>query len=223
MYRPRDFPDKFWLPVKTTRETADADFAEWSARHPDADKADRDQARIDLVIKPVYFAFADALCDVARLGLIPIEEFETTFNTDLLNFRLNLSAETRPGADPEFAYADPPDTVFNDAALQAILDSPEWAAHVRERKAVRAHLDTPEPAAPAPADNNRPPIAADTDEPQVPSDLISLRDAAAICAMDYETFRNWVLKGAIPHFKVGPHQRMRVSRRDVKRLIKPAT
>jgi excisionase family DNA binding protein len=241
MYRPRYFPDKFWLPVKTARETADADFAEWSARHPDAVQALADQAqaladqarinrvilpadraRIDLVILPVFFAFARALCDVARLGLIPIEEFEMTFDTDLHNFRLYLSAETRPGADPKFAYADPPDTAFNDAAHQAILDSPEWIAHKQERAEVRRQRLAPEPAAAAQADSNRPPIAADTDEPQVPSDLITVSDAAAICAMDSDTVYKWIQSGQLPFWEVGPKKSKRVRRRDVERLIRPA-
>jgi len=163
MYRPPYFLEKHWHPVETTREKADVAFAEWSKRHPDASEAARDQARIDLVIKPVFFEFANALCNAARRGLIPIEEFQTKFQNELDNFRLYLSAQLRPLANAGFAHVGP-DKAFSRAAHEAIIDSPEWDAHLRKRAAVRAQLLALEPAAPAPADNDPPSTAHAIDQ-----------------------------------------------------------
>jgi predicted site-specific integrase-resolvase len=41
-----------------------------------------------------------------------------------------------------------------------------------------------------------------------------------MCGVDYDTFLRWVLKGVIPYVVVGPHNRKRVSRRDVEQLIR---
>jgi excisionase family DNA binding protein len=62
---------------------------------------------------------------------------------------------------------------------------------------------------------------APTPPPSAPDDLLTLQEAAAICTVDYETFRRWVAKGAIAHVKVGPSKLMRVRRRDVEQLIRP--
>ena len=41
-----------------------------------------------------------------------------------------------------------------------------------------------------------------------------------MCGVDYDTFLRWVRKGAVPYVVVGPHNRKRVSRRDVEELIR---
>ena len=49
---------------------------------------------------------------------------------------------------------------------------------------------------------------------------LPLSRAAKMCGVDYDTFLRWVLKGAVPYVVVGPHNRKRVSRRDVEQLIR---
>jgi predicted site-specific integrase-resolvase len=49
---------------------------------------------------------------------------------------------------------------------------------------------------------------------------LPLSKAAKMCGVDYDTFLRWVLKGAVPYVVVGPHNRKRVARRDVERLIR---
>jgi excisionase family DNA binding protein len=51
-------------------------------------------------------------------------------------------------------------------------------------------------------------------------DLLTLKEAADRCAVDYETFRRWVAKGALRYTIVGPYSTMRVRRRDVENLIR---
>lgn len=52
-------------------------------------------------------------------------------------------------------------------------------------------------------------------------ELLTLQEAAEMCAVDYETFRRWVIKGVLPHVQVGPTNIKRVYRRDVDQLIRP--
>lgn len=49
--------------------------------------------------------------------------------------------------------------------------------------------------------------------------LMSVREAAALCHVDYDTMLRWVAKGVLPHVVVGPHRAKRVYRCDVVRLI----
>ena len=53
-----------------------------------------------------------------------------------------------------------------------------------------------------------------------PDDKLPLSRAAKMCGVDYDTFLRWVRKGAVPYVVVGPHNRKRVSRRDVEQLIR---
>lgn len=50
--------------------------------------------------------------------------------------------------------------------------------------------------------------------------LLSIREAAERCHVDYDTFLRWVLKGVIPHVVVGPANLKRVYERDVDGLIR---
>jgi excisionase family DNA binding protein len=53
------------------------------------------------------------------------------------------------------------------------------------------------------------------------SEKMTLRDAAVLCGVDYDTILSWVRKGALPHVVSGPYGTKRVYRRDVERLIRP--
>lgn len=57
--------------------------------------------------------------------------------------------------------------------------------------------------------------------PPDPDELLTLEECAAMCTVDYETFRRWVAKGVVPHVQVGPSNLKRVRRRDVDALIRP--
>jgi predicted site-specific integrase-resolvase len=59
------------------------------------------------------------------------------------------------------------------------------------------------------------PLSQDESDEKLP-----LSRAAKMCGVDYDTFLRWVLKGAVPYVVVGPHNRKRVSRRDVEQLIR---
>jgi len=59
------------------------------------------------------------------------------------------------------------------------------------------------------------PLAQDESDEKLP-----LSKAAKMCGVDYDTFLRWVLKGVVPYVVVGPHNRKRVSRRDVEQLIR---
>lgn len=59
------------------------------------------------------------------------------------------------------------------------------------------------------------PLSEDEADEKLP-----LSRAAKMCGVDYDTFLRWVLKGAVPYVVVGPHNRKRVSRRDVEQLIR---
>jgi excisionase family DNA binding protein len=50
-------------------------------------------------------------------------------------------------------------------------------------------------------------------------DKLTIREAAVLCSVDYDTFLRWVLKGVVPYIVVGPYHRKRVYRSDVERLI----
>jgi hypothetical protein len=194
MYHPPYFLEKHWHAVETTREKADVAFAEWSKRQPDASEAARDQARIDLVIKPVFFAFAHALCDAARLALIPVEEFHHELNRELTNFRLILSAELRP-ANADVPSAGPV-PAFDRAAQDAILDSPEWIAHLQERAAVRASLLGP--------------------TPRNATGLLSNKKAAKFLDVSVSSIRRYEDAGILPYVKMGKNRH--VSKADLIRL-----
>lgn len=56
--------------------------------------------------------------------------------------------------------------------------------------------------------------------PPIPEDLITLERGAEICTVSYETFRRWVAKGVVAHWKVGPNNLMRVSESDVRGLLR---
>jgi excisionase family DNA binding protein len=51
--------------------------------------------------------------------------------------------------------------------------------------------------------------------------LMTIREAADRCHVDYNTFLRWVAKGVLPHVVVGPFRSKRVYRRDVEQLIQP--
>jgi predicted site-specific integrase-resolvase len=57
-------------------------------------------------------------------------------------------------------------------------------------------------------------------QPDDEDEKLPLSKAAKMCGVDYDTFLRWVLKGAVPYVVVGPHNRKRVRRRDVNRLIR---
>lgn len=59
-----------------------------------------------------------------------------------------------------------------------------------------------------------------------PADLpvgewMTIREAALLCHVDYDTFLRWVRNGVLPHYVVGPHRLKRVLRRDVLLQIEP--
>jgi excisionase family DNA binding protein len=56
--------------------------------------------------------------------------------------------------------------------------------------------------------------------PEDEDEKLPLSKAAKMCGVDYDTFLRWVLKGAVPYVVVGPHNRKRVRRADVDRLIR---
>lgn len=53
-------------------------------------------------------------------------------------------------------------------------------------------------------------------------ELLTLREAADLLTVDYETVRRWVAKGVVPHVAIGPNNIRRVYRRDVERLKREA-
>jgi len=48
--------------------------------------------------------------------------------------------------------------------------------------------------------------------PTLPSDLITLREAAKVLTVDLRTVQRWARKGVFPVVRVGPFRRQRVSR-----------
>ncbi len=50
---------------------------------------------------------------------------------------------------------------------------------------------------------------------------MTIREAAVMCRVDYDTMLRWVRNGAIKFHVVGPFKRKRVYRRDVEKLIGP--
>ena len=60
-----------------------------------------------------------------------------------------------------------------------------------------------------------PPLSQDESDDKLP-----LSKAAKMCGVDYDTFLRWVQTGVVPYGVVGPHNRKRVSRRDVEQLIR---
>jgi len=65
-----------------------------------------------------------------------------------------------------------------------------------------------------------PAVVSDPHEPSDDPRLMSVREAAELCHVDYETFRRWIAKGVIEAFSVGPFSLIRVRRVDVQALVK---
>lgn len=51
-----------------------------------------------------------------------------------------------------------------------------------------------------------------------PDDLLTVREAAGLLRINYDTLLRWLAKGVIPYVSVGPTNLKRVYRRDVDRL-----
>jgi excisionase family DNA binding protein len=51
-------------------------------------------------------------------------------------------------------------------------------------------------------------------------DLLSIRDAAHMLSVDYDTLLRWVNRGSIPCVLVGPHARKRVRKSEVVLLLR---
>lgn len=49
---------------------------------------------------------------------------------------------------------------------------------------------------------------------------MTIREAADLCHVDYDTFLRWVRNGVLPHVVVGPANLKRVYRRDVEKLVR---
>lgn len=61
-----------------------------------------------------------------------------------------------------------------------------------------------------------------TNRPQPDLDLMTLRQAAMLLAVSYDTMRAWCRKGVIVAVRVGPAGALRVRRVDVLAQIRPA-
>lgn len=55
------------------------------------------------------------------------------------------------------------------------------------------------------------------------SELMTLKQAAALCGVDYNTFHTWLRKGVVPHVEVGERPSLRVRRGDVTKLVREAS
>jgi len=59
------------------------------------------------------------------------------------------------------------------------------------------------------------------DEPvETNGNLISPYEVAALCGVDYETVRKWMVSGALPFVEVGPRFVRRVYRRHAEAMIR---
>ena len=52
------------------------------------------------------------------------------------------------------------------------------------------------------------------------SELLTLKQAATLCGVDYNTFHTWLRKGVLPHVEVGERPSLRVRRGDVTKLVR---
>jgi len=53
-----------------------------------------------------------------------------------------------------------------------------------------------------------------------PEDLMTLKQAATLCGVNYDTFHQWVRKGVLPHVEVGERPSLRVRRDEVTKLVR---
>lgn len=53
-----------------------------------------------------------------------------------------------------------------------------------------------------------------------PYELLTIREAAALCHVDYTTFYQWIRKGVLQHKLVGPNNAIRLERHAVMALIR---
>lgn len=56
-----------------------------------------------------------------------------------------------------------------------------------------------------------------------PDELMTLKQAATLCGVNYDTFHQWIRKGVLPHVEVGERPSLRVRRGDVTKLVREAS